>query len=145
MLLLEFDGDAEDVVARVVEDRLDCGEVAFVEVASVEVASVEVASVEVASVEVASVEVASVEVAPIEVWLTVISAAMNYLDESICFSSNICLLWGVETILLTLVEGIAANPAAIKDCSLTAKGYPFPAQELLAMVAASLTAEDPHC
>ena len=122
MLLLEFDGDAEDVVARVVEDRLDCGEVAFVEVASV--------------------EVASVEVAPIEVWLTVISAAMNYLDESICFS---CLLWGVETILLTPVEGIAANPAAIKDCSLTAKGYPFPAQELLAMVAASLTAEDPHC
>ena len=137
MLLLEFDGDAEDVVARVVEDRLDCGEVAFVDVASVEEAFVEVASVEVASV--------SVEVAPIEVWLTVISAAMNYLDESICFSSNICLLWGVETILLTLVEGIAANPAAIKDCSLTAKGYPFPAQELLAMVAASLTAEDPHC
>ena len=132
MLLLEFDGDAEDVVARVVEDRLDCGEVAFVDVASVEEAFVEVASV----------EVASVEVAPIEVWLTVISAAMNYLDESICFS---CLLWGVETILLTPVEGIAANPAAIKDCSLTAKGYPFPAQELLAMVAASLTAEDPHC
>ena len=105
MLLLEFDGDAEDVVARVVEDRLDCGEVAFVDVASVEEAFVEVASV----------EVASVEVAPIEVWLTVISAAMNYLDESICFSSNICLLWAVETILLTLVEGIAANPAAIKD------------------------------
>ena len=56
VLLLEFDGDAEEVVAGVVEDRLDWGEVALLEVDSVEVASV-------------------------EVWLTVISAVKNYSDE----------------------------------------------------------------